>query len=541
MKKSHFIIWVLILSLIFTVLIPFQSYALEYPTEYKELLVEIRDAIENKGLFRSLPNNEQTRNMIEKSDMSQAAKGFFLSNSFIGTGLDLSVLCYSVRDLDHNGVPELLLSIPADQLCTIFTLQNGTPVIVQEFWPRSIGKIYGDYLYNFGSGGAGYQVYYYCTLKGDKFITVDGYKNIEGTLYDINDNRISRAKANEIDAKYQKLETPQWHMLIPGMFTDVDYSGWYSEPVIWATEKEITKGTSEIEFTPDVSCTRAQMVTFLWRSQGCPEPNLSASSFNDVAADAYYYKAVLWALENSITTGTSEHTFSPNATVTRAQTVTFLWRSNNKPIVNCANPFTDLDTVAYYYNAILWAVNAEITKGISDTVFSPDGQCTRAQIVTFLYRTMCPDRFRLDISDYIGHMSRLISALDMQKTTPWRYGTDLVTFPGLYSYSHDGLFYEYYGQKYTIKNESNKQIAFYGTHLGDNKSEFASAFENNGWISMGDYVSEYDNITSYGTIINGVKYYIQLNMDANDNVFLWYFGPWDNSNGEYNEFYGQFG
>ena len=472
--------------------------------------------------------------------MSQATKGFFLSNSFIGTGLDLSVLCYSVRDLDHNGVPELLLSIPADQLCTVFTLQNGTPVIVQEFWPRSIGKIYGDYLYNFGSGGAGYQVYYYCTLEGNKFITVDGYKNIEGTLYDIHDNKISKAKANEIDAKYQKLEAPVWHMLIPGMFIDVDYSGWYSEPVIWAAEKEITKGTSEIEFAPDANCTRAQMVTFLWRAIGCPEPNLSASSFNDVSADAYYYKAVLWALENSITTGTSEHAFSPNAIVTRAQTVTFLWRANNKPIVNCTNPFTDLDTTSYYYNAIMWAVNAEITKGISDTAFSPDGQCTRVQIVTFLYRTMCPDRFHLDISDYIGHMSRLISALDMQKTTPWRYGTDLVTFPGLYSYSHNGLFYEYYGQKYTIKNESNKQIAFYGTHLGDNKSEYVSAFERNGWISMGDHVSEYENITSYGTIINGVKYYIQLNMDANDNVFLWYFGPWDNSNGKYNEFYGQF-
>ena len=133
--------------------------------------------------------------------MSQATKGFFLSNRFIGTGLDLSVLCYSVRDLDHHGVPELLLSIPADQLCTVFTLQNGTPVIVQEFWPRSIGKIYGDYLYNFGSGGAGYQVYYYCTLEGNKFITVDGYKNIEGTLYDIHDNKISKEKANEIDAK----------------------------------------------------------------------------------------------------------------------------------------------------------------------------------------------------------------------------------------------------------------------------------------------------------------------------------------------------
>ena len=541
MKKSNFILYTLLLSLMLSFFIPLRSHALEYPVEYKELLIEIRDAVENKELFQYPPSDLRTQERIKESDLSQAAKSFFLSTSFITHVADLSVLCYSVRDLDGNGIPELLFSSPVGQLWSVFSLQQNSPVMVQEFWPRNSGMIYGNYLYNIGSGGAGYTTYNYCVLENNIFAVIDGYKYIEGTLYDIHDNKISKTKANEIDAKYQKLEAPQWHMLIPGMFTDVDYSSWYSEPVIWATEKGVTKGTSEIEFSPDASCTRAQMVTFLWRSQGCPEPKHSASSFNDVSADAYYYKAVLWALDNSITTGTSEHTFSPNATVTRAQTVTFLWRANNKPIVNCSNQFSDLDTTAYYYNAVLWAISVGITKGISDTTFSPDGPCTRAQIVTFLYRAMCPDRFRLDISDFIGHMTRLISALDMQKATPWRYGTDLISFPGLYSYSHDGLFYEYYGQKYTIKNESNKQISFYGTHLGDNKSEYVSAFESNGWISMGDHVSEYENITSYGTIINGVKYYIQLNMDANDNVFLWYFGPWDNDNGEYDEFYGQFG
>ena len=527
MKKSKSVICALIISIIVSFFIPLRSYALEYPADYKELLVEIRNAVENKGLFRSFPNNEQTRNMIEKSDMSQAAKDFFLSNSFIGTGLDLSMLCYSVRDLDHNGIPELLLSIPADQLCTVFTLQNGTPTIVQEFWPRSTGKMYGDYLYNFGSNGAGYQVYYYCSLKGNTFITVDGYKNIEGTLYDTNDNRISRAKANEIDAKYQKLETPQWHMLIPGMFTDVDYSGWYSEPVIWATKKGITNGTSEIEFSPDASCTRAQMVTFLWRAQGCPEPKLAKSSFTDVSADAYYYEAVLWALENHITTGTTANTFSPNAIVTRAQTVTFLWRTSNQPIISGNIAFTDLDKSAYYYNAVLWAVNASITNGTSDTSFSPDAPCTRAQIVTFLYRAFCPERFHLEVSNYFKNAARLQSALTMGKTDPWNLGGS--------SYKYNGFYVETLGGSFSMKNESNYDITLYGAKLGEGKDTFCEALSQNGWLPMGETQNKW---TDFGTVIEGRAYYLELTEDSQGSIVRWYINNWPQ--GDYADFYSQF-
>ena len=128
------------------------------------------------------------------------------------------------------------------------------------------------------------------------------------------------------------------------------------------------------------------MVTFLWRAMGSPEPSSANCSFTDVSKDAYYNKAVLWAVEKGITAGVTETSFSPDAIVTRGQSVTFLWRAAGKPVVRLANPFADVSKEAYYYNAILWAVEKGITKGTSETAFSPDGGCTRSQIVTFLYR-----------------------------------------------------------------------------------------------------------------------------------------------------------
>ena len=141
-------------------------------------------------------------------------------------------------------------------------------------------------------------------------------------------------------------------------------------------------------YTPDGICTRAQTVTFLWRSQGSPKAAGAENPFTDVSKDAYYYDAVLWAVEQGITNGTSATTFSPDATVTRGQTAAFLWRVAKQPQVDqTANPFADVTQNAYYYNAVLWAVAKEITNGTSSTTFSPDQGCTRAQIVTFLWRT----------------------------------------------------------------------------------------------------------------------------------------------------------
>lgn len=176
---------------------------------------------------------------------------------------------------------------------------------------------------------------------------------------------------------------------VPGTsFTDVPAGAYYEEAVGWAVEKGITKGTSDSTFTPDGVCTRAQAVTFLWRAAGSPAAKAGSLPFADVKAGSYYDDAVRWAVENGVTVGTSATTFSPNATCSRAQIVTFLWRAQKSPAAGSANPFDDVAGSAYYADAVQWAVQKNITKGTGATAFSPDANCIRAQIVTFLYRSM---------------------------------------------------------------------------------------------------------------------------------------------------------
>ena len=167
-------------------------------------------------------------------------------------------------------------------------------------------------------------------------------------------------------------------------FSDVSTSAYYYEAVKWAQEKGITGGIGNGLFGPNQPCTRAQIVTFLWRAAGSPEPK-SMNSFSDVSADSYYAKAVAWAVENGITTGTGDGKFSPDATCTRAQSVTFLFRAIGK-LVDSKAEFSDVLTDSYYANAVAWAVENGVTNGIGDGLFGPDNSCTRAQIVTFLYR-----------------------------------------------------------------------------------------------------------------------------------------------------------
>ena len=171
----------------------------------------------------------------------------------------------------------------------------------------------------------------------------------------------------------------------PG-FVDAPVSSYFYEAVMWAVERGITTGVSANRFDPNGVCTRAQAVTFLWRAAGSPAPKTSTMPFTDVNAGSYYYDAVLWAVENGITKGTSDTTFSPNMTCSRAQIVTFLWRSEKSPAASSRNPFADVKSTAYYADAVLWAVKEDITKGTTSTTFSPDADCTRAQIVTFLWR-----------------------------------------------------------------------------------------------------------------------------------------------------------
>lgn len=202
--------------------------------------------------------------------------------------------------------------------------------------------------------------------------------------------RLNPAKPDNITVSQQMPDEPKPDEPVSrkNPFEDVKKGSYYYDAVLWAanTAPQIAGGTSATTFSPDDSCTRAQIVTFLWRANGCPEPKTDNNPFEDVASGTYYTKAVLWALENGITGGTSATTFSPDDPCTRAQVVTFLWRTEGKPqSSSTSNPFRDV-TGGYYYDAVLWAVKNRVTGGTSADTFSPDLICTRAQIVTLLYR-----------------------------------------------------------------------------------------------------------------------------------------------------------
>ena len=206
--------------------------------------------------------------------------------------------------------------------------------------------------------------------------TFDGwYSNRELTI------KVTSIKLTSNTTIYAK-----WTAKSDMSFTDVADKAYYRDAVAWAVENGITKGTTATTFSPNATCTRAQAVTFLWRAAGSPKPETRTMPFTDVPVGSYYYDAVLWAVENGITKGTSDTTFSPDATCSRAQIVAFLWRSEKSPAAGTANPFADVKSTAYYADAVLWAVKEDITKGTTSTTFSPNADCTRAQIVTFLYR-----------------------------------------------------------------------------------------------------------------------------------------------------------
>ena len=223
------------------------------------------------------------------------------------------------------------------------------------------------------------------TVKPDK-----GYALDELTVIDKNGDEIKLTKKSD---KYT-FKMPASKVTVEAAFAetdanpfeDVKENTYYYDAVKWAAEKGITCGTAADTFDPNATCTRAQVVTFLWRAAGSPDPEGTEMPFTDVAYDAYYYDAVLWAVENGITSGTSATTFSPDATVTRAQNVTFLWRWAEASAVETVNPFTDVAADMYYHDAVLWAADEGITAGTSATTFSPDDPCLRSQIVTFLYR-----------------------------------------------------------------------------------------------------------------------------------------------------------
>ena len=200
----------------------------------------------------------------------------------------------------------------------------------------------------------------------------------------ITDNKFTMpAEDVEVQALFEKDAPISKHP-----FLDVPAGAYYEDAVVWAVGKGITSGTNATTFDPNGTCTRAQAVTFLWRAAGSPTPKTKLMPFPDVPVGSYYWNAVLWAIEQGITEGTSYLTFSPNDSCTRAQIVTFLWRAKGNPAVSGNAPFTDVAPDAYYAAAVTWAEKNGITGGIGNGLFGSNNTCTRAQIVTFLYRAM---------------------------------------------------------------------------------------------------------------------------------------------------------
>lgn len=174
---------------------------------------------------------------------------------------------------------------------------------------------------------------------------------------------------------------------IPAIFCDVSPKAYYEKAITWAYNQKITSGTTSTTYAPEDACTRGQIVTFLWRASGSPSPKSSKHPFTDIKKSDYYYKAVLWAVEEGITTGYTPTKFAPAEPCTRGQIVTFLWRAGESQKTTTAkNPFSDVKKSDYYYKAVLWAVDEGITSGTTKNTFAPKEACTRGQIATFLYR-----------------------------------------------------------------------------------------------------------------------------------------------------------
>lgn len=278
--------------------------------------------------------------------------------------------------------------------------------------------------------------------EDEKIATVDDSGNITGT--GIGRTRIVgvwNEKKFEVDVVVN--------------FSDVNEDKYYYEPVYWALENGITSGMTATDFMPDSTCTRAQIVTFLWKINGSPEPDSSNNPFKDVSANRYYFKPILWAYQTGLTTGTSNNTFSPDRACSRAQVVQFIWgcQKNKDP-----DPvyFSDVKTDAYYYHAVKWAYHQKITAGTSKTTFSPNSACSRGQIVTFLYQ--CRGR---DLDIYAPEKVAAFNDLAAQRLD--QIGWDLKT---AFNWS---FAIPYYGHNGLLPEDASPGAAWYAEYGFKNK------------------------------------------------------------------------
>ena len=285
-----------------------------------------------------------------------------------------------------------------------YTKKNGGTEITTDTEFPADTTVYAHWTYTGGGGSSGYSYYTIKATAGtggsispsgnvsvregrDQTFTITPDKGYAVSNAKIDGRSIGAVKSYTFE-NVRRAHAIEVSFTRVNEFIDVPSGSYFYEAVMWAVENGVTTGVSASRFDPDGICTRAQAVTFLWRAAGSPKPETRTMPFTDVPVGSYYYDAVLWAVENGITKGTSETMFSPDATCSRAQIVTFLWRSQKSPAAGTANPFTDVKASAYYADAVLWAVKEDVTKGTTNTTFSPDANCTRAQIVTFIWRAL---------------------------------------------------------------------------------------------------------------------------------------------------------
>ena len=353
--------------------------------------------------YKDIVVTEDTELTIQNNDTTGKLYGSSEWNADGATPEEQEAAADAFAESVINGIPEEDKNIAAghtehhyvDGTCTICGKKE--PVPVEPDGPSSDNERtyaivteddgHGSVTVSADEASAGTRIT--VTVKPDA-----GYELDELTVTDAKNKDLKVTKRSEttytfhmadskvtVEASFKLIETEP-----ENPFTDISKSDYFYDAVLWAVDKGITSGTGGTTFSPNASCTRGQMVTFLWRAAGSPAPKSAETPFTDVNKGDYFYDAVLWAVEQGITSGTSATTFSPNATVTRGQTVTFLWRANASPVVNYAMDFTDVAADAYYAEAVRWAVSEGVTAGTGDKAFSPDADCTRAQIVTFMYR-----------------------------------------------------------------------------------------------------------------------------------------------------------
>ena len=357
-----------------------------------------------------------------ETDWQDAYRAFVLEEGFRKTGRAYSdredyPIRFSLYDLDGDFRPELLLRDPmramAQEPYDVYTVRDGAVEYIGRIGIRGGALHYApgrghDGVFSY-DGSLGYYTGWYYTMAGGTLVTqrvkeaviandqitetwVTADAGLRAAFSAAYDGPVTKytSKGALPSFSVKEIEALGWETYLEGScgaahFTDIAMKDWFAYSAGWAAERKITLGTAAGVFTPKGSCTRAQMVTFLWRLMGEPEAE-TASAFTDVDAKAYYAKAVDWATEAGVTKGVSKTHFAPNAAITRGQAVTLLWRLAGEPAPETESPFTDVPSQRYDAEAVAWAAEQGVTLGVSATSFRPDDACTRAQIVTFLFR-----------------------------------------------------------------------------------------------------------------------------------------------------------